>query len=268
VLDTLIAIFAFIQIIFVYYANDNYVIYKNDIDIDYFNWIICVTVFIIDLLIFVRYRVRFNILKLTYKVGKHTKIFSTRYGFYLILELLVSSICMPPGYDGTFSGSMLNGRYEYSYSSLVYVVCMLRTSYLVTRIYFHYSIWRSISSKKIAAAFNIPIDADFELKAELTYHPMTIAWILLLLTVINFGFAIRNFEVGFTPDDGTDFKFQHMFNAMWLTIVSMTTVGYGDIYPQTYPGRAFAVLSFLFGNFLISFTSSLNPSKNTILNLI
>ena len=32
----------------------------------------------------------------------------------------------------------------------------------------------------------------------------------------------------------------------------MTTTGYGDIYPKTFAGRMFGVLSFIIGNVLIS----------------
>ena len=32
----------------------------------------------------------------------------------------------------------------------------------------------------------------------------------------------------------------------------MTTVGYGDMYPQTHAGRFFGVISFIIGNFLVS----------------
>ena len=60
---------------------------------------------------------------------------------------------------------------------------MLRTSYHVTRVYFHYSLWRSKSSRFIAQKLNTPTDSDFEIKAELNYHPMAIAGILILLTV-------------------------------------------------------------------------------------
>jgi predicted lipid-binding transport protein (Tim44 family) len=41
-------------------------------------------------------------------------------------------------------------------------------------------------------------------------------------------------------------------NACWLTIITMTTVGYGDIYPKTFFGRFFGVISFIVGNVLMS----------------
>jgi hypothetical protein len=41
-------------------------------------------------------------------------------------------------------------------------------------------------------------------------------------------------------------------NSAWLTIITMTTVGYGDIYARTNFGRFFSVIAFIVGNVLIS----------------
>ena len=43
-----------------------------------------------------------------------------------------------------------------------------------------------------------------------------------------------------------------MINAMWLTIITMTTVGYGDFYPQTHLGRFVGVVACLIGMILVS----------------
>mmetsp|Transcript_16179 Transcript_16179/g.25061 ORF Transcript_16179/g.25061 Transcript_16179/m.25061 type:complete len:113 (-) Transcript_16179:657-995(-) len=42
------------------------------------------------------------------------------------------------------------------------------------------------------------------------------------------------------------------FNSIWVVIITMTTVGYGDIAPKTTPGRCVAMVVALWGAFLIS----------------
>ena len=42
-------------------------------------------------------------------------------------------------------------------------------------------------------------------------------------------------------------QFNHIGNALWWTIVTMTTVGYGDISPQTDLGRFIASIAMILG---------------------
>lgn len=42
-------------------------------------------------------------------------------------------------------------------------------------------------------------------------------------------------------------------NALWWTFLTMTTVGYGDMYPRTVPGKAIAVILILLGISLFSY---------------
>lgn len=49
------------------------------------------------------------------------------------------------------------------------------------------------------------------------------------------------------------FDFTHLYNSIWLVMVTMTTVGYGDIYPQTHFGRFFGVIACIIGMLLVSY---------------
>ena len=44
----------------------------------------------------------------------------------------------------------------------------------------------------------------------------------------------------------------YLWNSMWCTIITMTTVGYGDFYPTTHMGRLVGVMACMWGTFVIS----------------
>ncbi|PYI52518.1 ion transporter [Paenibacillus flagellatus] len=50
--------------------------------------------------------------------------------------------------------------------------------------------------------------------------------------------------------------FQHPFNGFWWVMTTVTTVGYGDFYPKTVPGKLLGVFLYLFGISLISIVIS------------
>mmetsp|Transcript_23136 Transcript_23136/g.20527 ORF Transcript_23136/g.20527 Transcript_23136/m.20527 type:complete len:350 (+) Transcript_23136:282-1331(+) len=260
IVDTICAITALFMLCVIYYENEQAEIEKvrTGIEIYWARILIIFLTVIIDICLILRYNLK---KKLSEDISPNKSILKTRYIFYLFLELLLCSICMPPNVHEEFKGRMLNGTYVYSYAQVVNIVSIFKTSYLMSRIYFHYCIWRKNENGIAAKSQNLKIDLRFSLKAELKYHPITVVVICALTTVFYIGFAIRNLEIGFEPDDGESFQFQYVANSLWLTIVTMTTVGYGDMYPQTHMGRAFAVCSFIFGNFLTSFITVILTTK-------
>ncbi len=56
-------------------------------------------------------------------------------------------------------------------------------------------------------------------------------------------------------------------NAVWLTIITMTTVGYGDFFPRTSFGRIIDVILVVWGTFVVSLmvvvlTNTLNMDQS------
>ena len=80
-------------------------------------------------------------------------------------------------------------------------------------------------------------------------------------SILLFGFALRTFERPYTSPTRR-FNFNYVWNSFWCVVVTMTTIGYGDIYPQTHFGRLVIIVACIWGVFILSlFVVALN---NTI----
>jgi hypothetical protein len=73
-----------------------------------------------------------------------------------------------------------------------------------------------------------------------------------------FSCILRIFEYGFSekisssPKNVLDKDFSGYGNSLWLIIITMLTIGYGDIVPHTYFGRAVCFIAAVVGMLLIS----------------
>ena len=48
------------------------------------------------------------------------------------------------------------------------------------------------------------------------------------------------------------FLFDSILNSIWCTIITMTTIGYGDFFPRTSIGRSIIVVLTIWGAFVVS----------------
>lgn len=179
-------------------------------------------------------------------------LLSSKLGIYLVIELAVCSVFTPPNVDVSFSGKMLGGTYTYSLNDLIAVASFMK-SYILIRLYYHYSKWTTSQAEEMCKQNNVKNMVLFPFKCELKYRPFQTLFLLLIITLLYISFIIRILEITFVSSDGFQFDFYYLYNAMWLVITTMTTVGYGDIYPQTHFGRFFGVVSCLIGMLLVSY---------------
>ena len=85
------------------------------------------------------------------------------------------------------------------------------------------------------------------IREELIIYLATTALMIYVASV-----AIYYFESEAQPEN-----FASVFHAMWWSIVTLTTVGYGDVYPVTLGGRLFTGLLLMLGVGVISVPSGL-----------
>jgi hypothetical protein len=126
--------------------------------------------------------------------------------------------------------------------------------YLLFKFYANYSIWADDRAEKICSESNAHGGASFAFKAQLKERPYFSVLLILILSILIFGYGLRNIELAFMQKAPIN-KFQdwrYIWNGFWCIFITILTIGYGDYYPQTHVGRALAVLACLWGTFLIS----------------
>lgn len=90
----------------------------------------------------------------------------------------------------------------------------------------------------------------FAIKSLMQTIPTRLNTIFLFLLIFWFGEAVRICENPLTRVV-TDMQFNYI-NSMWTVVLTMTTVGYGDIYPRTTLGRLVIFFCSIFGVIVIS----------------
>jgi hypothetical protein len=92
----------------------------------------------------------------------------------------------------------------------------------------------------------------FAIKAYMKWMPMAFLTCCCAFSIFYFGLAVRNFEKPLIVTDKYSHHFRNHWNAFWQVILTMTTVGYGDIYPLTTAGRLATIIACIWGMFVVS----------------
>jgi hypothetical protein len=76
--------------------------------------------------------------------------------------------------------------------------------------------------------------------------PMNVLCYSLIMTLITFSFQLRLFERHVEPN------FENITTAMWNMMITMLTIGYGDVYPKSHMGRFIGIVIAGWGVFYVS----------------
>lgn len=89
----------------------------------------------------------------------------------------------------------------------------------------------------------------FEIKCIFKNYPIILLANIVVFCILFFSFAYRVSErdSSIKPDFFDDYG-----NCIWLVILTMTTVGYGEFYPITFLGRSFGFLCTFCGAMTVS----------------
>jgi len=93
-----------------------------------------------------------------------------------------------------------------------------------------------------------------------SYKPMAFSLFFLILFLSTLIYAFErgrwNGEIWIRGEETERSPFSNFFNCIWYTIVTGTTLGYGDLYPISYEGKLVGILILVLG--LINLTVIIN----------
>eukprot|EP01015_Nassula_variabilis_P020860 TRINITY_DN3666_c0_g1_i8.p1 TRINITY_DN3666_c0_g1~~TRINITY_DN3666_c0_g1_i8.p1 ORF type:complete len:566 (-),score=52.04 TRINITY_DN3666_c0_g1_i8:4-1701(-) len=167
-----------------------------------------------------------------------------------LLEIFVSFIHTPPGAELKFTINQL-GKDTFLTLDTVISVVMLGRLYVCFRLFDHYTMWTDERASRVCQMNGFMTSPTFALKAYLRYRAHIILAIGLIVSILIFGIVIRAFERSFLFS-GRRHQYDFIWNSFWCVIVTMTTIGYGDIYPVTHLGRLTTVFACIWGIFILS----------------
>mmetsp|Transcript_13215 Transcript_13215/g.20612 ORF Transcript_13215/g.20612 Transcript_13215/m.20612 type:complete len:265 (+) Transcript_13215:666-1460(+) len=130
--------------------------------------------------------------------------------------------------------------------------------FYVLRSIFNYSIYTDAFSKVLCKSYGFTSGVRFTLKSMLAEKPEKTIFSAFFGSLLVLAYLMRIFEMPYYRQQGNDsdgddkYAMDSYFNSIHLTVITLTTVGYGDLVPHTTPGKLVAMITALLGAFLIS----------------
>ena len=172
---------------------------------------------------------------------------------YLVVELALNLITPFPfiwntNYSETYEDYSTTVKFRVNDIFLL-IMCLLRTYHLV-RCSLTLSHFMDTRSQRVCNMSGSDASFMFSIKSLMKKQPYAVLICSLLLSIILFGFILRIFERPLSTASNQDFD--NINNALWVTLITMTTVGYGDFFPKSNIGRFVGIMIAFWGVAFVS----------------
>lgn len=183
----------------------------------------------------------------------HTYYTSSSFRSFMI-DVAILSIFPYPFFDFEMEFDQLKGKLYLNFGSICLSYMMFRFLFLF-RLFLYYSKWSTVKVQIICREYGAYEPLRFALKALLKDRPQYLLLPVFAISTVAFGIAVQIYEKPFHKkllEGETDPDFSYLYNCMWLVLLTMTTVGFGDFYARTHVGRFITIMALIWGTFLIS----------------
>ncbi|OMJ76449.1 hypothetical protein SteCoe_24192 [Stentor coeruleus] len=196
-----------------------------------------------------RYEIKLIMLLIRYKVSTRDTVFSTGLYKIMFIEIIFTLVVIPPYVDWTFDIQMLGFTVEYSLSTVLTFVSMIKL-YVVVRLFGHYTEYTQEKAEIICSKHAVSANAFFALKCYIKNSPFIGIGSFFFTMSIFSSLAMKLCEEPdrLIDDEYTGSTLSAFWDDMWVIFYTTTTIGYGNIYPFTHLGRVICILACILGN--------------------
>lgn len=179
---------------------------------------------------------------------------------YLLFEIIIGFIQPIPEVSLDITVEQLGFMICYPIDVCLTMIMLVKLYYIIRFSAHNNGMYNSLS-KWISRSVAIEITPLFIFKNQIANSPIKVTSVILICSAFISSYCIRNCERPVNED------FIYIWNSLWLSFVTMTTVGYGDIYPITHCGRFFSMIScftamIVTGVWVYAISTKLNFSAN------
>ena len=185
-------------------------------------------------------------------IAKCDTFFSTDIWKYMILESIITQIgpqVFLQGYTTEEYNYDFDVQVVYEFNHLLCCFVWIKC-YAILRTILSTNKFTSPRAQRVWALYGCYSSLAFSVKSKFKESANMTLLLTFFISSLITAYMLRIFERPLSDATGQDYN--PYFNSFWNVIITMTTVGYGDIYPKSYGGRILGILIWIWGVLLVS----------------
>ena len=197
-------------------------------------------------------------------------ILSTKLMRSLVMELCACAMhCPPSGSAHQFSVTSLEVVSQYTTDAVFSVLICTRIYLLVRFVHARGGSHDSVVALSLRGFGSVNFTPWHTFKMLLVHRGLSVVMVFFWLMVVMHAHAMRVIERPLQD------VFGDWWSCMWCAAVTMTTVGYGDMYPQTHAGRFIGVSASIVGTIVLALlvtaitkVTELSPAEHNVMFMV
>jgi len=192
----------------------------------------------------------------TRDLHKHKKYCSITYA----TDILILLIAPLPFYEKyVFANTIVNAQdnewyiYYYYLSDILLALMFLRIRFII-KCFTNWTVYTNAFAKYVCSTYGFNSGQLFTIKCYFEIYPAHTFFAIFTTSVFVMAYTMRIVELPYARllAVNLDYDIANFMNAIYLVLMTITTVGYGDLVPQTSAGKGIAVVASLWGSLLVS----------------